>query len=215
MAYFDFNYVTDPPNDEFVDVNTQLNDNWDELDRKLTPFNQMPADFTGIDIPVGTEAFDPDPGHDDFERIAVWNGTNWVRCLNHVTPWTPWQLVRLREPIVERSGFTLKAKVNPISRRIVLMGGVLFDTDASAWPTDTTVEITADVSIQDVLAPVNGGVCVRQAATGQITTANGFASAVAIIEHKESPSRVAISVRYQGDAGGGNFVMFDGISWWY
>lgn len=214
MAYFDFNYVTDPPNDETVDEVTQLNDNWDELDLKLTPFNQSPADFTGITIPVGTEAFDPDVSHDDFDRIAVWTGSIWARSINHASVWTGWQSVQLRSPVVERPNFPVMANVNAVARRVVLMGGVLVDDVASAWPTNTSIEITSDTAIQANLAPV-GGTSVQQGATGQITTANGFASANILIASESSPDRVAIRVRYQGDAGGGNFIMLDGISWWY
>jgi len=216
LAYFDFNYVTDPPNDETVDVETQLNNNWEEVDKKTTPFNQMPADFSGIGIPIpiGTEAFDPEhPGSE--HRIAAWNGTTWIRSLNHAAPWSGWQTMEIRSPVVIRTGFPVRARVDAIARRVVLSGGLYFNASQDPWPTGTTVEVTTDTAMGISLAPVNGGICCRQAAAGAITTTNGFASAVAIIETKTSPDRTALSIRYQGDAGGGNFVMLDGVSWWF
>lgn len=213
MAYFDFNYVTDPPNDETVDEVTQLNDNWQEVANKINPFNQSPADFTGITVPKGTEAFDPEHAGSE-NRIAAWNGTTWIRSLNHGSAWNAWQLVPIRAPRVLRTGFPVAIRVNQVTRHVVLMGGVLFDAGSGAWTTNTTYEITTDAAIQQSLAPV-GGLSYQQGATGMITTANGFASAVVEIKSATGPDRTAISVRYQGDAGGGNFIMLDGIEWWY
>ena len=213
LAYFDFNYVTDPPNDEFVDEVGQLNDNWQEVADKINPFNQKPADFTGITVPVGTEAFDPEHvGSED--RIAVWNGTTWIRSLNHTTSWDTWELVPVRAPRLIRTGFPLVYRLNQVTRRVVLMGGVQFDAGAGPWTTNTTYEITTDAALPVSLAPV-GDLSYQQAATGQVTVANQFASAIIEIKAATGPDRTAISVRYQGDAGGGNFIMLDGIEWWY
>jgi hypothetical protein len=213
LAYFDFNYVTTPPNDETVDEVTQLNNNWEEVETKLLPFNQQPADFTGITIPKGTMAMRPDDGSD---RMAVWNGIEWSGSVNPANVWEAWQPVSLRAPVIARTGYTLEAKIDTLSRRIVLMGGVQLNATADAWNTATTYEITTDTAIQSSLAPANvDGVSIQQGATGAVTTASGFASAVIWIQRRTVPDRTAISVRYQGDAGGGNFIMLDGIEWWY
>lgn len=209
--YFDLNLVTDPPNDETVNYETQLNNNWEEIADKINRFNQSPGNFSGITIPKGTEALTTD----DPTRVGVWNGTQWCRSLNHNAAWTNWQALGLRSPRVARTNYAPMARVDTVARHIVLQGGVLYNAAADPWPTNTTVEITDDVSIQTALAPVNGGQSIQQGATGQITTANGFASAIISISTLTSPNRVAVSVRYQGDVGGGNFVMLDGIEWWY
>jgi hypothetical protein len=214
LAYFDFDYVTDPPNDEQVNHVTQINNNWQEVANKINCFNQKPANFTGITVPIGTEALDPSGGGDP-NRIAVWDGTGWRKGLNHGTAWGSWSSIALRSPTVERTGFTPKMKVNTFSRKVVLAGGVYFNVAQDPWPTNTTVEITTDTAISTSFTPAVSGISVHQGATGQITTASGFASAVVGIESLTSPTRLAIRVRYQGDAGGGNFVMLDGISWWY
>lgn len=211
--YFDLNLVTDPPNDELVNHETQLNANWREIADKINRFNQSPADFSGIaNLPKGTEGFTPE----DPTRIGVWNGVEWSRGLNHNSSWTAWQPLGLRSPVVARPGYAPMAKVNVVSRRIALQGGVLYSAAADPWPTNSTIQITDDTSIQYELQPANGGLSVQQGATGQITTANGFACAAILIQRSTTPvNHTGIYVRYQGDAGGGNFVMLDGIEWWY
>jgi hypothetical protein len=214
MTYFNFNYVTDPPNDEFVNVTTDLNDNLDEIDTKIRAFNQMPSNFTGITKPVGLEAFDESVLNPN--RVSVWDGTTWRGSVSHTSTWTVWQTIPIRSPVVIRTGFPVMARVNAWRREVVLSGGVQADGVASAWTTASNVEITTDAAIGTSFLPANTAqMAIRYGATGQITTASGFASAVVIIEKKTSPDRTAISVRYQGDAGGGNFIMLDGVSWYY
>lgn len=214
MTYFNFNFVTDPPNDELVNVEAQINDNWEDVETKLLPFNQKPSDFGAIVKPKGTEAFRPTPGFE--HRISAWDGAEWRSSLAHSTSWGLWQTVLIRAPTVIRPNFPVVARVNAMLRKVEISGGVLFDGAASAWPTGTTVEITADTAIQTSFAPANAAKqAFQQVATGAITVANGFASAVAIVEQKAGPDRTAISVRYQGDAGGGNFIMLDGLGWYF
>lgn len=214
MTYFDFNFVTDPPADEFVDVETQLNDNWEDVETKILPFNQKPSNFGAIPKPVGTEAFRPTAGFE--HRISVWDGAEWRSSLAHSTSWGLWQAVLIRAPTVIRPNFPVVARVNAMLRKVEISGGVLFDGAASAWPTGTTVEITADTAIQSSFAPANTAkMAVQQVGSSAITAVNGFASAVAMVEQKAGPDRTSISVRFQGDAGGGNFIMLDGLGWYY
>lgn len=213
MAYFNFNYVTPPPDDETVDEQTQLNANWEEVENKTRPFNQQPGDFTGITIPVGAMAIQLDGASN---RMAAWTGTEWINSVNPMAIWEDWQTISLRAPVVARPGYDVKAKVDVVSRRIVLMGGVILNATADIWNTATTYEITSDTAIQDTFAPANDDfMSIQQGATGQTTTAGSFASAVVTIEKKASPARTAVSVRWQGEVAGGNFIMLDGIEWWY
>lgn len=209
MAYFDFDYVTDPPNDETVDEVTQLNNNWQEVATKIDRWNRAQSNIIAP-IPVGTEAMDPGGS----SRIALWDGTSWLLGLNHDSSWGNWATFGLRSPIVERSGWTPVARVNPWKRLVALSGGVQINATADAWNTGTDVEITTDTAFSSSLAPV-GGLAYFQTATAQITAANGFASAVIKVQSETTPARTSITARWQGDAGGGNFVMLDGIQWWY
>lgn len=213
MAYFNFNYVTDPPNDELVNYQTQLNNNWTEVNNKIKGFNVLPT--TLVNPPVGTEAYFPEAPSTDNWRIAVYDGTAWRRAINHTSGFTAWLPITLRSPVVARPGFPPMAKLDLVNRRVILSGGVLYGAAAPAWPY-TTTEITDDLAFDSSVNPVNGGLSIQQGTTGPITTANGFSSAVVYAEALTTPApRVSIKVRYQGDAGGGNFVMLDGISWWF
>lgn len=213
MSYFNFNYVTDPPNDETVNYSAQLNANWQEVADKIDPFNHQPAEFGAIDIPIGTEALDPTAGGSDY-RVGVWTGSQWAKGLNPIAAWTVWQNISIRAPRVARITYEPQVKIDTVARRIVLRGGVAFTDTNDAWPTTTTYEITTDTAIQAELAPVNGE-SIQEGAPGQILTANGYAGASVIIAKATNPDRTSISIRYRGDAGGGNFVMLDGIEWWY
>jgi hypothetical protein len=211
LAYFNFNYVTDPPNDELVSVENDLNVNWQDVNEKIKGFQTQPN--TIIAPPIGTEAYYPGLPTTDKGRVAVYNGADWIRSVNPNSGWTAWQAITLRSPVVLRPNFPPVAKINIYERRVVLSGGVLFGAAAPAWPTANSVEITSDTAFDTSVAPVNGGLSVQQTATGQITTAGGFSSSV--VYAQLTGSRIAIRVQYQGDAGGGNFIMLDGITWWY
>lgn len=211
MVYFNFNKVTDPPADELVAPMTQVNANWQELDDKTKPFTTVPASFGAITVLQGMEAFETSLG----PRIAVWTGSVWSRSINPNTGVGAWTSFGIRSPIVLRTGFTPVAKFDTWARRVSLSGGVQLNAGADPFVVGTTYEITTDTAIAASFAPVNGGQSIQYGAVGAITSASGFGSAVVTIESKTSPDRTAISVRYQGDAGGGNFIMLDGISWWY
>lgn len=213
MVYFNFTYITDPPNDELVDPSAQLNNNWQEVADKIDGFNKLPNEI--VNPPVGTEAFYP-LGTDVIEhrRIAVYNGTTWIRSLSHGTGWTAWTAFPLRSPVTERSGFTPVIRANTMLRLIQVSGGVIYNSGA-AWPTGSDIEITTDAGISTVNQPI-GGLHHNQLATAQIMTAGGFASAVARVQLISSPNHVGIFIRWQGDSlASGNFVMLDGLSWWY
>lgn len=195
-----------------VDPATQLNANFQDIDTKLDGFNHHPSTITGP--PQGIEAFYNVAGADQ-SRIAVYDGATWRLPLNHQTAWTGWQTLTLRSPVVARTGYPPKANVNPVTRRVKLAGAVQADAALSAWPTGSDVEITDDVAISTTFAPVPGGTSYSQVATAQVTGTDQVATANVRIQSVTTPNRVGIFVRFQGDAGGGNFVVLDGIEWWY
>lgn len=178
----------------------------EELETKLAPFQNNPS--TVVSPPLGTEAFaNGEP--------AVWDGSVWNNNLSHNT-WTAWQNLAIRSPRVARSGFPPVCAINAWQRRIVCMGGYLFDAAAAAWPTGSDVEVTSDIAIGTQFAPVPGGLTYYQGATSQVTGVNQLATASIRVESIAGPpARVGIFIRFQGDAGGGNFVMLDGLEWWY
>lgn len=209
MAYFNFNYVTNPPLDELVNPTTQLNANWQEVDDKIKGFNTQPN--TVINPPLGSEALHPVDTH----RIGVWNGTEWIRSINPNLSWGVWTAFNLLAPAVQRSAvFTPKYKVNSVYARVALSGGVLFNVAADPWPTGTTVRITDTGAIPIAYKPL-GGWSYQTVAVSTPSGAGGFSSAQAIVDAVTDPSDIRISIRFQGDSGGGNFVMLDSLGWWF
>jgi hypothetical protein len=207
LPYFNFNYVTDPPNDETVNVETDLNDNFEELATKLDGFNKNPNTIVGP--PVGTEALV------SGNRVAVWDGTTWRLAFNQATSWTSWQTLTPKAPVGIQGGFTPKARVNPVIRCVQLTGILNYNAGA-AWPTASDVDLFADTDIGPTYAPVPGGLAHCQVATSQVTGVNQAATANIRIQHITSgTARVGLFARFQGDAGGGNFVVLDKIEWWY
>ena len=183
-----------------------------DLEDKLVGFNQQPGAV--VSPPVGTVVFNPS-GTFGTDRIAAWDGTTWRLNLNHVGTWSAWQNLDLRSPVVARSGFSPRVRVNAYQRRIVIYGGVVASAALGAWPA-TALEITTDTAIGPEFAPVPGGLSYYQGVGAGVTGANQVATANIKIEHiTVGTPRVAISVLFQGDAGGGNFVMLDGLEWWY
>lgn len=208
MGFFNFNLITDPPNDEFVNEDTQLNQNLDKLDTKLALFPALPTVITPL--VMGTEVLnDSDP----FPSPAVWDGTGWRYMDNDDEDFDLWQSLPLIAPITGRTGIMPRYRVNTVIRKVELAGGVLATAAAAAW-SRTKVQITANTGgILDAYKPV-GTQSIQQVATGAGTAAGQFASARITIEGNAGNS-VKISVSYQGDNVNGNFVQLDGAGWYF
>lgn len=206
MPFFNFNLLTDPPGDPFVDEDFYWNQNMDKLDTKLAMFDSAPNTLTGS-IPTGTEAIQTSGG-----EVRVWNGSTWRQADSIPGSWGAWTTFGLLSPVVERPLFTPKYRINSSIRRVELSGGLRADVSAGAW-SRTKVQVTTNTGgIPDANKPVFD--CIQQTACGIGTVTGQFAGARVFIEANAGNS-VKISVGYQGDDVGGNFVMLDGIKWFY
>lgn len=67
--------------------------------------------------------------------------------------------------------------------------------------------------LSSTFAPAPGGVTYYQAAASLVTAADSIATASIRVEVVGATTN--IYARYQGDAGGGNFIMLDGLEWWH
>lgn len=218
MSFFDFDYVSDPPNDELVDPTSQLNANWYEADNKLHQLQSIPSNLPNT-VPIGTEAYYPSEPTDPVQssRIAAWTGTNWIRGINRTTSTSVWQSIELDPTYVPRTGFPIVGQVNVFERWVAIQGIVQIGSTGTAWP-NSTVEVTSLEAIDVSLNPVNGGSSYHQCTANPITTAGGFTAAVVWAEAVTGTNaRVAIKVKYQGTQTGttNNYVVLDGLRWWY
>ncbi|MFF5977068.1 hypothetical protein ACFY7C_36810 [Streptomyces sp. NPDC012769] len=215
MTYFNLNFVTNPPNDELVNEETQINDNWEEIDAKLGPFNKQPATIVGsASVPLGTEALYPiSVGGVNSHRIAVWDGTDWKITVSEATGWLGWTSLSLRSP--RSIALACKYNVNVLRRQVILTGAVRFDGVGGAWPTASDTEITADTAIPTTYLPVGGNNICQLSTDNGITTAGQLACAVASVHQASTPTRLAITVKWQGAATSLNWVYLDNMMWWY
>jgi hypothetical protein len=206
VAFFDFNVFNDPPGDPLVDEAFYLNANWDKLDVRLHQFEGLPNTITAP-IPTGTEAFQNIDG-----QVGVWTGAVWRVPDTIPGNWSAWTTIPLLAPVVERPLFTPKYRINSAIRKVELAGGLRADVGAGPWAR-SKVQISANAGgIPDANKPVNNHI--QQGSSGASVTVGQFAGARIHIDSNAGNS-VKISVGYQGDDAGGNFVMLDQIRWFY
>lgn len=207
MALFNFNLITNPPADEFVNEATQLNANWNDLETKLSWFQAFGTITTGI----------LDPGFEALisGRQAVWNGTAMRNPSSIPGTWSPWATLSPVSPYVLRTGFPIKWRSNNTLRKVELTGGFLNTVSASAFP-HTAYATLINAGISSAFKPV-GGTHFQHSATAAITSATvGVDVATARIRVTQtSTNPCVIDCHYLGADGGGNFVMLDGVEWYY
>lgn len=204
MPFFDFNYVTDPPNDELVNEQTQLNDNLDKLDSRLAQFQKGLDHITNP--PLGTEA-------QLFGAVGVFTGTSWRYPVSIHNGWGSWQTLPLQSPVIARVDYTPRYKINTTIRKVILSGAVTYGPTPSMWPY-SKVKITSNTGgISSFYNPVNN-LAIQYVTAGAVTVDGGYAGARLFVESNGTNS-VSISIHYQGDDNNGDFVSLDGVSWWF
>jgi hypothetical protein len=195
------------PNDPNVNEVTQLNNNWDLLETKLTPYISG-GTITGIE--TGQEFFGA-----GFE-YTVWNGSAGRQPDDCASSWSAWTTVPLIAPFTHRTGHTLKWRTNSLLRMVELVGSVQADAAASAWTPGSTVTITSDVAgaIPVQNTPIGGihfGVCATALSAGTTVVAG----ARIVVDKPGANNFCRLRATYMGGPGGGNFIQADQIWWWY
>lgn len=204
--YFNFTKITPvAPNDPLVDEVTQLNNNWDQLETKLTPY--MNGGAIGM-AQAGQETFD------GSFRYAVWDGAA-LRIPDDIdAAWSAWTAIPMLAPRVIRPSFTARWRSNSILRMVELSGGIQFDAAANPWTMGSSFQFNTlgAGSPANTLGPI-GGKHVSPVATaltaGTSVTANG------IVTIDTSGSFVRMAAQYLGGGGGGNFMELEQVWWFY
>jgi hypothetical protein len=208
VAYFNFTKIAPPaPNDPNVNEVTQLNDNWDHLDSKLSPYMSGGA-LTGLE--TGQEVF-----ASGF-RFAVYDGSG-VRSPDDIdAAWSAWTNLPMFAPRVIRAGFTPRWRNNSLLRMVELSGGVLFNAAADPWTMGALLTINADSAgaIPASMAPI-GGSSRSPAATSLTAGTSVVSGAFCIIDKPGGNTFCRIQAQFMGGPGGGNFLMLDQVMWWY
>lgn len=209
MPFWSFNKIAPPaPDDPQVDVDTQLNDNWDLADEKLSLISQEPVLNVLLDAEVGQEWI-------YNGRLGVWDGAALVFPEDIEAAWTPWEILVLTAPTGPRTSFTPKWRRNTLVKQVELSGGVIYNS-AAAWPTSFTV-FSADTEVAGI--PIayqpNGGITYVAAATSIPSGVNRGAGANIAIDVPGVNPSCRLRARFMGGSGGGNFIALDGVRWYY
>lgn len=207
MVYLNFTKIVPAaPNDPNVDEVTQLNNNWDLLDSKLSPY-MIGGTITNLE--AGQEFFGG-----PNTRYAVWNGTasRYPDVID--SGWSAWNSFPMTLAI--RSGFVPKYRVNTTIRRVELVGGVQWDSAGNAWTLGALFNVTNDIAggIPAAYTPVGGkAVCIG--AGPSTTSPSVVAAGYFVIDKPAGNTYIRIQAQYLGGPGGGNFLQLDQVGWWY
>lgn len=204
--YLNFNKITPAaPNDPNVNEVTQLNDNWDYLDTKLSPF---------INGGTLTLAQAGQEYLDGSFRFAVWDGAAGRVPDDIDAAWSAWTNIPMATTRTIRTGYQPKWRSNSLLRKVELTGGVQFNAAADPWTMGSSIVFNAlsAGSPSNTLGPIGGkhiAQCAVALTGGTSVTAGGY------ITIDTSGSFVRMACQYLGGGGGGNFVMLEQVWWWY
>lgn len=204
MPYFNFFKILADP---FVNEVTQLNDNWQHLDDKLSPYVIGGAIS---DIEVGQEFF-----NGDFD-FAVWTGAIQRAPDDIDSGWSAWSAIPILAPRAVRPGFTPRWRNNSLYRMVELAGGVLFNAAADPWTLGGTFTITNDAiaGIPAAFQPIS--LPHKSTAAAALTAGTAVTAGAAItVDKPGGNTHTRVFVQYMGGPGGGNFIQLDQVWWWY
>ncbi len=208
--YLNFTKILPPnPNDPNVDLVNQINVNWDMIDTKLQPY------ISGGSLTLaeqGQEYFDV-----NF-RYAVWNGSA-PRLPDDIDgAWSAWTALPLSTNFVARSGFTPRWRNNSLLRMVELSGGVQYQAGAATWPAGLNSVFDGlsnpAGAIPLSMVPIGGytlAPCAAALSAGSVVVASGLVR----IDIPTLGQSLRVQAQYMGGPGGGNFLQFDQVWWWY
>ncbi|MFE1915017.1 hypothetical protein [Streptomyces anandii] len=195
------------PNDPLVNLDTQINANWDLIDTQLRPYIKG---GTISNLETGQEFFDV-----NF-RYALWDGTA-TRIPDAIdSAWSAWTSFPVASGKFARPGFTPKWRNNSLLRMVECAGGFQIDSAQSAWPMGALTNLNADSAgaIPASMVP-NGGYHIGEVATALTAGTSVAAAGYVYVDKPAGNTFVRIRGQYMGGPGGGNFMMLDQLWWWY
>lgn len=207
MGIFNFNLITDPPGDEYVDEESQLNHNWDQIESGLGWLQYYNAQPPSLD--VGIEALT------GGNRHAVWNGSALRTPYSIPSGWTAWTTLTPVSPYVVRgAAYPFKWRRNSELRKVQVTGGIINTASAVAWP-HTSWATFLTTGIASTYQPVGGLHLQHTATSGINSTVVGEDVAASRVRARTVGATVWLEAHYMGADGGGNFLMLDRLEWYY
>ena len=215
MPAFSFNYITPPPLDELVNEVTQLNDNLDQIESRMSILQGI-GSWANVDRPKGLEVLLDQSGS---QRTAVWDGSNWRVPSSGAGGWTAWANVALIAPYTFNAGFTPMYRVNTFMRRAQLKGRVQNGATGVAMAKNNWTNFSSGVTgIPLTYTPLNGA-SVWTASCSPITATSPVGSEIngARIRTNADATSVRLDFNWMGQDTNttGNYISLDGVEWWY
>lgn len=194
-----------------VDEKVALEDNWTDVDSKLTKLIDLSASGAGSGI-VGLDATDKGlsaisrltPAIED--RIAAWTGSAWKKFTQET--WGAWQTLNLLAPFVARTNFTPQYRVSNYNN-VQFRGCVINTAGASAWPTGYQ-----EVNRGQILTPylpsqlVVMNLSAAVAAAPTPSKGQGY-----LTTHPGPPISLRMYLLYENGPGGGNWIDISALTY--
>lgn len=194
------------PNDSTVNVATQLNANWDEIERVLTV---QQGNSPVVSPEYGLEVIDY-----TNSKLQMWTGAAFKTVTDFSQDWTTWQAFALQSPIVARSGFTPRWRSNPTIRLVEIQGRVQNGSTPASFGA-STVQLTNNTGtgIPATFNPVGNNVIYSNAATPAISPSTASGSYISV--QSNGANNVKILGTFLGSSDGTSSLVLDNIAWWY
>lgn len=210
IPFFDFNYITDPPNDELVNEQTQLNDNWQKIDDRLGWMQGknsiVPPD---ANKPLGLEVFTSD-------RHVCWSGTGFRAPTSIEQSWSAWTQITYTAPYQASAGFPVEYRTNSANRYVQMRGRI--QNGATGTPFGKTAWIqVGTIAFATNTAPMFDESIHTQGCNG-VTGSSPVGSEVAgarVRIRTNGVNPVIVEVNYMGQDGSATnqYIAFDGLEY--
>lgn len=226
MTFYDFLIMADQPADPKVNVVTQLDDNWEKFDDRITTLQLA----TSVDdIPVGMR----ETGMLIAGRLAGvdslfrYTGAAWARCTDYTKFWSAWTNVGLDLGLTHYPTAPLRWRNNSVLRMVELSGGFLSNIALPGTYT-SIVNPVAGSGIPNSLRPVgasDGRAFGIVAAFPQVDAnpASQYSTGSVLVKGAGPDSECDLQAKWAGQntpppappAGEGRGFFFDRVRWFY
>ena len=222
MTFYDFDIMADQPADPTVNVVTQLNNNWDKFDSRLTNNLQLATDINNIPLAQRETGMLIAGRLAGINGLFYWNGAAWVKPVDYTKAWTSWADVQLAVGRFYYTDAPLRWRRNTALRLVELSGGLVSST---AWPgTYTSIVALTGSGIPNTFKPIgidNGRSFGIVASFPQVDLApsSQYSTGSCLVKGNGPATDIDLQIKFYGQdtppVGEGRGFFFDRMRWFY
>lgn len=226
MTFYDFLIMPDQPGDPKVNVVTQLDENWDKFDDRLTTI-QLVTDVNTIPVGMRETGMLIAGRQGGVDSLFRYNGASFARCVDYTKFWTAWTLLALDIGRTHYPGAPLRWRRNSELRMIELSGGIISNITLPTSYTSIVNTITGS-GIPNTNRPIgssDGRAFAVVAAFPQVdpAPASQYSSGTVLVKGNGPNTEVDIQIKWEGQdtppaappAGEGRGFFVDRLRWFY